>query len=295
MKKNWWSSLRIKIIAWSFVPTVIILSAVAWFTFYSYQEVIGDLAIKQDQAIAREKAMQAQTAISSLVNPPINSILLDIDIQHEEPLEIRAENILNQAKNLEIFDGGIYFLDQYGKVFKTWPEQPELIGQDWSDTLQFRFIRDYPGQAAALTDLQSIKGSGKEIVCSTLSMRDQQEKFVGAGYYCLTIRPVTQNAYYEIFNNLDLGQGVYVLDGNQRIIFSSDPSLVGGDLSGEGYLRQLLQGQSMSGRFRKGTGDMVISYFPVALVASDSLRWIVLKEQSWAEILQPSWLTASSC
>jgi hypothetical protein len=51
MKKKWWSSLQIKIIAWSFVPTVIILSAVAWFTFYSYQKVIGDLAMKQDLEI----------------------------------------------------------------------------------------------------------------------------------------------------------------------------------------------------------------------------------------------------
>jgi hypothetical protein len=33
---------------WSFVPTLIILSKVDWFTFYSYQMVIGDLAIKQD-------------------------------------------------------------------------------------------------------------------------------------------------------------------------------------------------------------------------------------------------------
>ena len=55
MKKNWWNSLRTKIIAWSFVPTVIILSAVAWFTFYSYQKVIGDLAIKQDWAIVQSK------------------------------------------------------------------------------------------------------------------------------------------------------------------------------------------------------------------------------------------------
>jgi hypothetical protein len=47
-KKQRWRGLRIKIIAWSFVPTVIILSAVAWLTFFSYQKVLGDLAIKQD-------------------------------------------------------------------------------------------------------------------------------------------------------------------------------------------------------------------------------------------------------
>ena len=29
------------------MPTIIILSGVAWFTFYSYQKFLGDLAIKQ--------------------------------------------------------------------------------------------------------------------------------------------------------------------------------------------------------------------------------------------------------
>ena len=81
MKKNWWNSLRTKIIAWSFVPTVIILSAVAWFTFYSYQKVIGDLAIKQDQEIVQEKAAQAMTALVNLLNPILNPILLEIDIR----------------------------------------------------------------------------------------------------------------------------------------------------------------------------------------------------------------------
>jgi len=57
MKKNWWRSLQVKIITWSFVPTVIILSAVAWFTFYSYQKVIGDLAIKQYPEIIQPKVM----------------------------------------------------------------------------------------------------------------------------------------------------------------------------------------------------------------------------------------------
>ena len=86
MKKNWWNSLRTKIIAWSFVPTVIILSAVAWFTFYSYQKVLGDLAIKQDWAIAQSKAVEAHTAIANLVNGAIRPIILAIDIDYEKPL-----------------------------------------------------------------------------------------------------------------------------------------------------------------------------------------------------------------
>ena len=77
MKKNWWNSLQVKIIAWSFVPTVIILSAVAWFTFYSYQKVIGDLAIKQDWAIVQSKAVEAYTAITNLINPNLTPNFLE--------------------------------------------------------------------------------------------------------------------------------------------------------------------------------------------------------------------------
>jgi nitrate/nitrite-specific signal transduction histidine kinase len=286
MKKNWWNSLQVKIIAWSFVPTVIILSAVAWFTFYSYQKVIGDLAIKQDQGIVQEKAGQAITALVNLLNPILNQILLEIDIRHEESLEVRAENILNQAKNLEIFDGGIYFLDQQGKIFKTRPVQPELIGQDWSDNPQFRYLQQYTN-AAGFTDLRPIGPSGKKIVCSAMAMIGQKGETAGAVYFCFTIYPATQNKYYQTLNNLNLGLNVYILDGNQHIIYSPDPSEMGKDLSGELYLQQLLQGQTTSGRFRIGTEDMVASYIRASSV-QDLMGWIVLKEQSWSEIMQPT-------
>jgi hypothetical protein len=286
MKKSWWRSLQVKIIAWSFVPTVIILSAVAWFTFYSYQKVIGDLAIKQDGEIVREKAVQVMTAFINLLNPILNPIILEIDIRHEESLEVRAENILNQAKTLEIFDGGIYFLDQQGKVFKTQPEQPELIGQDWSDSPQFRYLQEHTN-TAGFTDLRSIGPSGKKIVCSAMAMIGQKGETVGAVYFCFTIYPATQNTYYQTLNNLNLGPNVYILDGNQHIIYSPDPSEMGQDVSGEPYLQQLLQGQSTSGRFQIGAEDMVVSYIPCSSV-QDLMGWIVLKEQSWSEIMQPT-------
>ena len=79
MKKNWWSSLRTKIIAWSFVPTVIILSAVAWFTFYSYQKVLGDLAIKQYPDIIQPKAAAFAQAFNGLFNPIVVPIIMEID------------------------------------------------------------------------------------------------------------------------------------------------------------------------------------------------------------------------
>jgi len=148
------------------VPTVIILSAVAWFTFFSYQKVLGDLAIKQDWAIVQSKGVQINLAMSNLINPILLPIILDIDIQKEKPIEVRAQNILDQAKNLDIFDGGIYFLDQQGKVFKTQPEQNDLLGQDWPDTPDLRFIKANPGRGA-FTDLRSVGSfqEGNHLLC----------------------------------------------------------------------------------------------------------------------------------
>jgi nitrate/nitrite-specific signal transduction histidine kinase len=291
MKQKWWNSLRTKIIAWSFVPTVIILSAVAWFTFYSYQKVIGDLAIKQDWGIVQSETPPLFQAFFDITNPLIVRIILQVDTQKDAPIEVRAQNILDHAQGLDIFDGGIYFVDSQGKVVTTHPGQPELLGQDWSDTPQFRFMVDHPGKAA-YSDLRYIESSGKEILCMSASMNGPQGEFVGADYYCFTIHPPAQNAYYESFNNAyrkhNLDSNIYIVDGNQRIIFSTDLSEMGRDLSGESYLQQLLQGPSMSGRFRKGAEDVLVSFAPFYPYAGTIVRWNVIKEENWTEIMRPT-------
>jgi nitrate/nitrite-specific signal transduction histidine kinase len=291
MKIKWWNSLRTKIIAWSFVPTVIILSAVAWFTFYSYQKVIGDLAIKQDWAVVQSKTQPLFNAFFDITNHIIVQIILQVDTQKDAPLEVRAQNILDHAQGIDIFDGGIYFVDPQGKVVKTHPDQPDVVGQDWSDTPQFRFMVDHPGKAA-YSDLRYIETSGKEILCMSASMNGTQGEFVGADYYCFTIYPATQNAYYASYSNayskLDLGSNVYLVDGNQRIIFSTDPSEMGKDLSGETYLQQLLHSDSMSGRFSKGEEDVLVSYVPLYTFSGSLVPWNVVKEESWIEVMQPS-------
>jgi nitrate/nitrite-specific signal transduction histidine kinase len=287
MKKNWWSSLRTKIIAWSFVPTVIILSAVAWFTFFSYQKVLGDLAIKQEWEVVQSKGVKLNQAIANLINPILIPIILDIDIQKKEPIEVRAQNILDQAENLAVFDGGIYFIDPRGKIIKTLPEQNDLLGHNWPDSPDWRFIRANPARGA-FTDLRSIGLLNKEIICYGQSMNGPQGEFVGASYFCFAIYPPTQNTYYAALANVDMGPDVYVLDGNQRVIYSPDPSQLGKDLSEEAYIQTLLQGKSRSIRFRKGTENVVVSYNPVDSVVNDRNRWTIIKEQSWTDIMEPS-------
>jgi nitrate/nitrite-specific signal transduction histidine kinase len=288
MKKNWWNSLRVKIIAWSFVPTAIILSAVAWFTFYSYQKVIGDLAIKQDLAVVQTKIDQAAQGINNLINASLRPIILNVDTKPELSREVRAQNILDHTPNLDVFDGGVYFVDQHGIVYKSQPEQPELIGQDWSDTYQFRYVRDNPPGAGPITDIRFIGTDEAGIVCVVWPMHNTLSGFIGAGYYCLAIKPNEQNNLYTTVNSLSLGQNVYILDGNQRIIFSPDLTQLGRDLSKEASIQQLLQSEIKSIRFQDGKNDKVISYGSLVRGKDPNTFWIIVSEQSWAEIMRPS-------
>ena len=286
MKIKWWNSLRVKIIAWSFVPTLIILSAVAWFTFYSYQKVLGDLAIKQDREVIQDFSTKALNAINGKVTPILLPIFLDPDILHTGPLEARAENILAHIQGKEIFDGGIYFLDGQGVVFKTLPEQPELIGQDWSDDQAYRFLHEH-NNSTFPTDIFALGSSGNKVVCTSLAMIGVQAQTEGLAYFCYAINSLPDTTLNNIFSNADLGNDVFILDSKHQVIYSPDLAEIGQDLSGEPYFQQLLQTEGLSGRFKIGSEDILASYVPMLEIPEYSI-WGLLKVQSWREIMQPT-------
>jgi nitrate/nitrite-specific signal transduction histidine kinase len=286
MKIKWWNSLRVKIIAWSFVPTVIILSTVAWFTFYSYQKVLGNLAIKQDREVIQEISSKAINAINNKVTPIILPIFLDPDILRTGPLEARAEDILAHIQGEEIFDGGIYFLDGQGVVFKTLPEQPELIGQDWSDNQAYRFLHEH-NNSSFPTDIFSLGSSGNKVACTSLAMIGSEAQTEALAYFCYAINSLPDTTLNIIFSSADLGKNVFILDTKYQVIYSSDLSEIGKDLSGEPYLQELLHTESLSGRFKIDSEDILASYVPMLKLPGYSI-WGLLKEQSWNEIMQPT-------
>jgi hypothetical protein len=99
--------------------------------------------------------------------------------------------------------------DQQGKVVKTWPEQPELLRQDWSDTPHFLWMQKNPARGA-FHDLKTIESNGKEILCNSISMNGPQNEFVGAAYYCYQFYPITQNAFYKALIRRQHPQAVFL-------------------------------------------------------------------------------------
>ncbi|MCB0226334.1 MAG: hypothetical protein KDI02_21765, partial [Anaerolineae bacterium] len=109
-----WKSMRLKIIAWSFIPTTIILGAVALVMFIAYQQVTEDLVLERNQDVARLAAGQLTTELSEY-SGILTALARTGDIYRADPQSQQAA--LERAGNrLVVFDGGVLILNTHGTV-----------------------------------------------------------------------------------------------------------------------------------------------------------------------------------
>ena len=122
------SSLRAKIVSWFFVPTAIILVAVAMVNYYSYQDVTEELVIERDQDLTRLSAGQLATELTAYAD--LLAELARMPGISQDDAAARQDALKGASGLLVVFDGGVLVLDTFGKVVAAAPERPELLGQD---------------------------------------------------------------------------------------------------------------------------------------------------------------------
>ena len=106
--------LRFRILAWAFIPTAIILFAVALVMFLAYQNVVEDLVIGTNRENIRLSANQLSAELGDYVE-----LLQEVA---DMPAIFRGNAVettraLESARNrLVVFDGGVAALDGEGLV-----------------------------------------------------------------------------------------------------------------------------------------------------------------------------------
>ena len=107
-------SLRTKLIAWFFVPTAIILVAVALVNFYSYQDVTEDLVIERDRDLTQLWAGQLATNLDRFPKV-LSDVSHTLGISKQSDADVQA-SLTGASAPLRIFDGGVIVLDTFGTV-----------------------------------------------------------------------------------------------------------------------------------------------------------------------------------
>jgi GAF domain-containing protein/HAMP domain-containing protein len=278
-----WGSLRTKIIVWSFVPAAIILFAVALITFTAYQQVTEELVIERDQELTRLSASQLATELAEYTDL-LTALARTVGIYHNDPAAQR-DTLMGASNRLAIFDAGALILDTFGTVVAAEPKRPEILGQDWSDRICFREtvrsqISGFQGQV--FSDIVTDGPGGAKVICVAVPITGEQGEFLGAMAGMFRLGATTVSAFYGDIVKLRLKESgsVYLVDGNGRVIYHSDPDHIGEDSSTQPIVQQVLNGQMGAVRTRNFEGqDIVASFAPVPGTA-----WGLVAEENWTAL-----------
>jgi signal transduction histidine kinase/CheY-like chemotaxis protein/HAMP domain-containing protein len=277
-----WGNLRTKIIAWSFVPTTIILLTVALVTFYAYQQVTETLVFERNQEVARLSASQLATHLKSYTDL-LEATARIQDISHYSPT-VQQNALQRLSDRLVVFDGGVIILDPFGTVVAAIPERPEILGQDWSDRSYFSHMLRTPG--AFFSDVVDDGPQGAEVVVAAVPMIGGQGEFQGTIAGMFRLGETSVSAFYGDIVKQRSGESgkIYLVDGHGRVIYHSNIDYVGQDFSGQAGVQQMLQGKIGAMRTRDMEGrDIVASFAPLP-----GTSWGLTIEEAWSALISQS-------
>ncbi len=272
-------TLRIRIVAWSFIPTAFILLAIALLILYAYQRIAEDLVVKTNEELTRRAAGQLSSSLGSYVNS-LDVLARTVDIYSDNAAQQTAA-IREAGNRLVMFDGGLVVLNNVGQVVAAVPERQAWVGQHWSS---FRFFQQMLHTSGPT--FSDILPRSPQTVAVAVPILDDQGNFRGAllGLFQMGARSVS--AFYGDIVKLRIGGtgSTYLVDSTGQLIYHSNDTLIGSDLSGLPVVQQVLHTQTGYLRSHDSAGRDILSSFS----SVPGTPWGLVSEQSWSELLTAS-------
>ena len=231
--------MRRRIVAWSFVPTAIILGLVALVTLYSYQDATSNMVAARDRELTRLSAGQLLTELEQypdlLLSLARNPDLFGGDaIAREAALERAANQLI-------VFDGGVVFLDTFGRVAIAPPDRAEIRGADWSNRPYFRAM--LRTNVAVFSDMLADGPDGAPVVSIAVPVIGYRGELQGVLVGMFRLGASTVSALYGSIVKVRIGERLYVVDGDGNIIYHSDAAQIGRNASAQEAVQSVLAGR----------------------------------------------------
>jgi nitrate/nitrite-specific signal transduction histidine kinase len=248
-------SLRSKIITWSFVPTAIILVAVALVSLYAYERVTEHLVLERDRELTLLSAKLLATELTAYTDP-----LAD--------------------QYLAIFDGVIVF-DATGNILLA---EPMMTIPTWFERLPLRYMSD--SKTPVFSNVVVDRLHDQELIVVVMPFARQGAVSSGgmAGFFSLDAK--ANNALYESIEKLRRRESncIYLVDGSGHVIYHSNPEYMGQDFSEQTVVELVADGLAGAYRTHNLEGEDIVASF--ASVPGTS--WGLITEESWATLTESS-------
>jgi len=277
--KRWFKkSLRLKIIAMAIIPVILVQCAVAAVTFFAYSRVTTKLVSNRDLQLAR---LTADQVTAFLLEDTQHFTHMISDLQ-ENPEEFQL--ILGPGPGDKSKDGdqnSTFILNASGIVVGAMLEQPEVLGQDWSD--RSYVVQTMESQNPVFSNIVTDWPGEGMVIVTTYPLIDAQDKYLGMAIEFSPLNATGTTRIYEELSPLMLtepGNHVYLVDGNGLVIYHTDPQHVGKNFSAHPAVQQVLRGQQDTLRMENPAGqDTITAFSPI-----EGTAWGLVIEDDWATI-----------
>ncbi len=276
------TQLRTRILSWTFIPTAIILSAVAFTLYYAYQRVTQDLVVGRNQQLTRLSARQLAADLHSYTDT-LGALARSPNI-YAGTVQGQSTMLEASTSKLLAFDGGAIILSPAGRIVATTPGAEALLDQDWSDRSFLRQI--LRGSAASFSDIMQDGVEQPALLAVAVPILDSQGQFRGTLAGLFEIGPNNTSAFYGGIVKLRLSESgsTFLVDSTGRVIYHPDGSLIAADLHGQPDVAEILHGQTGYLQMRDAQGMRVLATF--APVPGTS--WGLIAEENWSGLLASS-------
>ncbi|GAB4575423.1 MAG: hypothetical protein Kow0077_26860 [Anaerolineae bacterium] len=275
-------TLRAKIIIWSFVPTAIILGAVALLNYAAYQRVTEDLVVQRNAELSRLSANQFTVELEKYSDMlTAESRVADLaarDVETRQAALTRARN------RLAVFDGGTVLLDTRGIVTATYPERPELLGADWSDQPFFTEMLHFP--APIFSDVVPLGPAGQEVILVAVPVIGSAGEFNGALAGMFQVGADSVSALYGDIVKLRIEASccAVIVDGYGKALYHSNLSRIGENFAAFPVVQAALNGSVGAVRTSEFDNlDSVVSFAPIP-----GTSWVIITQESWDALIAAS-------
>jgi signal transduction histidine kinase len=204
-------------------------------------------------------------------------------VRDGEP-ELQRSTLADNENQIIFFDGGVFLLDNLGKVVASFPDVPELIGEDWSDRSFFTVMVRLP--SLYFSNIGSYGLNGENVIAIALPILGEQDEFRGVAVGMFSLNTSAVSPFYGTILKLRIGRSgkAYLVDGNNRVIYATDAYQIGEEFSWHPVSGLISSLQVGALRTRSTDGrDIVVGYAPVPRT-----DWRLVVEEDWNSLVRSS-------
>jgi len=277
-------NLRNKIIGWTFIPSLILLAAVAWYVFYAYQQAAAELVIRQAQEVTSARALKlGMEQILPYIEEKTRILYYQQDFYTQDPAALQRA-LLRFEEELKFFDGGVLLVPQSGRVVAASPLLSDRIGQDWSLNPTFQAALRQPG-SLTFSDVGPNGAQNSPVIgvalCWLNAATRQSTVLIGL----LNAPPPPDSLFFSRLTGAEWDSYSYLLDARGQLIYSSNAHVQAGIVGERAIVKQALGGGSTPMRSTETDGSETISTY--ARLAQP-LGWIYVREYPLNDLLGES-------